>query len=50
VIAGAKLVLVVISGSALVSPHVFGEVRLATDDKKPILPVRIEPSARLTAT
>jgi hypothetical protein len=43
VIAGAKLVLVVISGSALVSPHVFGEVRLATDDKKPILPVRIEP-------
>jgi len=47
VIAAAKLLLVVISGSALVSPHVFGEVHLATDDKKPILPVRIEPIAAI---
>ena len=39
----ARVVLLVLSAAALASEHVFREVHLATDDKKPILPVRVEP-------
>jgi len=42
-IADARVLLLVLSESSLASVHVYREVHLATDDKKPILPVRIDP-------
>jgi hypothetical protein len=42
-VADAKVFLLVLSASSIASVHVYREVHLATDDKKPILPVRVDP-------